>query len=131
MKFAIRQPVLKRVGFSLNYKNFFFLNNTIKKISVSTANFYLENMNPDVDPCDDFYQFACGNFIKNTPIPADENKISPIKIIQKKVYSELIREMEKKINPAEPSAFRKTKKFYQNCINERNSLYVMDKLDLA
>lgn len=77
-------------------------------------------MNTEIDPCDDFYQFACGNFIKNTPIPDDENKIDPIRIIQKKIYNELIHEMEKEINPDEPEAFKKTKKFYQNCMNERN-----------
>ena len=29
-------------------------------------------MNMDVDPCDDFYEFACGNYIERTVIPDNQ-----------------------------------------------------------
>ena len=75
-------------------------------------------MKEEVDPCDDFYEFACGNFIKNTIIPNDEIYVSTASLIEKRIQEQLINELENHKNPYKLKTFKKLKIYYDNCIND-------------
>ena len=81
----------------------------------------LERMDHNTDPCDDFYQFSCGNFINNNPVPDDHYMKNLLQTIQDETYLEMKRFLEMNIEVNETTAVRQIKLLYNSCMNETNS----------
>ncbi|XP_071749216.1 neprilysin-2 [Lepeophtheirus salmonis] len=83
-----------------------------------TAKTILFNMNKSVDPCDDFYQFACGGFVNKTVFRPGESRLNTFSEIRNLLKNQLktLLEMNPTSNDIKP--FVMVRNFYQACINE-------------
>jgi membrane metallo-endopeptidase-like protein 1 len=85
---------------------------------VKAAATILELMDPQVDPCNDFYEFACGTFAKETVIPDHKTYEGSFSIVRDKLNERLRKLFEADTKPDEPKIFQSVRKFYSSCMDK-------------
>lgn len=79
----------------------------------------LELLDENVDPCDNFYEFACGKFLKNTLIPDDKIAMMSFVQVQDKVLGQLRLVLNERSLPNESKPFTLAKTFNTACMDEQ------------
>lgn len=85
---------------------------------VSTASRYVEFADSSVQPCDDFYKYACGKFINNTILTENEKMISDFTIATHRINRQLYSILNEKIEPKGLNYEKQLKLLFQSCMNE-------------
>ncbi|CAK9294512.1 unnamed protein product [Gordionus sp. m RMFG-2023] len=77
-------------------------------------------MNLSIDPCTDYYEFACGGYIQKTSIPSGFNKWGQFDAISESILVTIKDILENPHTKYEARAERLAKTYYDSCMDETN-----------
>src|SRR5208282_2010566 len=83
--------------------------------------FSIDNIDKTLDPCVDFYQYACGNWLKTAEIPADQSSWASFVELDERNLLTLHDILEKaSVNdPGRNATEQKIGDFYGSCMDEK------------
>jgi len=83
--------------------------------------FNIDTMDKTLDPCVDFYQYACGNWLKKAEIPADQPRWGSFTELHERNTANLRAILEKasEDNPKRDAIDQKIGDYYEACMDEK------------
>ncbi|KAF7732127.1 hypothetical protein EC973_006382 [Apophysomyces ossiformis] len=104
----------------------------MKPRCVLTASYILQDVNPDIDPCDDFYAYTCNNWRNKHILPVSRSKISVQSLLDDAIKQQLRQILTQEFgssrldtdqlpspdNIVDKQLFSKLTDFYRSCMNE-------------
>ncbi|XP_045764028.1 neprilysin-4-like isoform X2 [Maniola jurtina] len=87
------------------------------ELCAETASRVLAALNKSVEPCDDFYEFACGGWIEKNPVPEWATSWDQLAILRERLVFDLRELLEDKSDAGLPKSVLKAKALYRTCID--------------
>src|SRR5215831_6474838 len=90
-----------------------------EKTAQSGSGVDLASMDQAANPCTDFYQYACGGWIKNHPAPPDQPRYGRFEELQDRNNAILRDVLDQAAKPGAPADQKKIGDYYASCMDER------------
>ncbi|CAH1772547.1 unnamed protein product [Owenia fusiformis] len=89
---------------------------------ITAASALVNSMDRSVDPCEDFYQYTCGGWIKYHPMPQGYSTWGTFGVLWKQNQLVMKNEIEKPMSDMKCEAERKAKMYYESCLDKNETI---------
>ncbi|RWS13894.1 endothelin-converting enzyme 1-like protein [Dinothrombium tinctorium] len=94
----------------------------LSKECVRAAAAIIDRIDFSVDPCTNFYDFACGRFLKTKTVPDDHTSRNILQEMQDDIYTEMKNYLQTPIDEQNDAvSIKQVKRFYASCMNDSSA----------